>query len=187
MPKEGFPELKGSICNIPIDSNDTANVLPQGADNNRFLVVKLKRKLYYREHVYFAVVSPEIIYQSLMHLKQRNSLYHHIDIALDNIPKNVLLLTDNTNDQESESSTFLKEGDNPLDLHKFNSQETMLIPNVFETEEIHIAPGEGKQPKSILNDEFCEELVFPYLFPNAQNFFPNVQKRWSFQKNCTGI
>ena len=30
---------------------------------------------------------------------------------------------------------------------------------------INIAPSEGKQPKSILNDQFCEELIFPYLFP----------------------
>ena len=30
---------------------------------------------------------------------------------------------------------------------------------------INIAAGEGKQPKSILNDQFCEKLAFPYLFP----------------------
>ena len=29
----------------------------------------------------------------------------------------------------------------------------------------NIAPSEGKQPKSISNDQFCEELIFPYLFP----------------------
>ena len=33
-----------------------------------------------------------------MYLKQSNSLYHDIGLALNNIPRNLLLLTDNTND-----------------------------------------------------------------------------------------
>ena len=33
------------------------------------------------------------------------------------------------------------------------------------SEEISIAPGEGKQPTSMLSDDYCEELAFPYLFP----------------------
>ena len=140
------------------------------------MIVKLKRKLNYRGHVYFEAVRPEIIYQALLYLKQRNSLCHDIDIALDNIPRNLFLLTDNTNDQESDSSNLLEEGDNPLDLRWFNSQETMFIPNVLETEEIHIPPGEGKQPKSILNDEFCEELACPYLFPNEKIGYKILRK-----------
>ena len=90
--------MKGSICNISIDSNDIANVPPQGAESNGLLVVKLERKLNYCGDVYFEVVHPEIIYQALMYLKQSNSLYHDIDLALNNIPRNLLLLTDNTND-----------------------------------------------------------------------------------------
>ena len=84
---------------------------------------------------------------------------------MDNILRNLLSLTDNSTDQESDSSNLLKEDANPLDLHRFNSQETMFIPNVLKKEEIHIAPREGKQPKSILNDKFCQERAFPYLFP----------------------
>ena len=98
MPKGRFPKLKGSICNISTDSNNIANVLPQGADSNGLLVVKLKRKLNYCGHVYFEVVHSKIIYQALMYLKQSNSLYHDIGLALNNIPRNLLLLTDNTND-----------------------------------------------------------------------------------------
>ena len=40
---------------------------------------------------------------------------------------------------------------------------------------INIASGEGKQLKSILNDKFCEELAFPYLFP-AGKFGYRVKK-----------
>ena len=30
MPKGQTPKLKGSICNVPIDTNDVTNVLPRG-------------------------------------------------------------------------------------------------------------------------------------------------------------
>ena len=51
MPKGQSPKLKGSICNVPIDTANVANTLPQGADNNGIVMIKLKRKLVYRGHV----------------------------------------------------------------------------------------------------------------------------------------
>ena len=35
-------------------------------------------------------------------------------------------------------------------------------------EAIFITPGEGKQPVSLLGDEFCEELAYPHLFPSSK-------------------
>ena len=98
------------------------------------------------------------------YLKQSNSLYHDIDVTLDNIPRNLLLSIDDTYDHESDNSNLLEEDDKPLDLHRFNSQEIVFIPNVLGAAEIHIALGDGKQLKSKLNDAFCEQLIFPYLF-----------------------
>ena len=34
MPKGQTPKLKGSICNVPVNTDDVANILPQGADSN---------------------------------------------------------------------------------------------------------------------------------------------------------
>ena len=53
MPKGQTPKLKGSICNVPIDTNDVTNILPRGADSNGIIMIKLKRKLSFRGHVYF--------------------------------------------------------------------------------------------------------------------------------------
>ena len=99
-----------------------------------------------------------------MYLKQSNSLYHDIDVTLDNIPRNLLLLIDYTYDHESDNSNLLEEDDKPLDLHRFNSQEIMFIPNVLGAAERHIALGDGKQLKSKLNDAFCEQLIFHIYF-----------------------
>ena len=35
-------------------------------------------------------------------------------------------------------------------------------------EEISIAPGEGKEPTSILIDKYCENFAFPCLFPKGK-------------------
>ena len=45
MPKGKFPKMKGSICNVPIDTTETVNILSHGADSNGLIGVKLKRKL----------------------------------------------------------------------------------------------------------------------------------------------
>ena len=169
MPKGRFPKLKGSICNIPIETAEVTNVLPRGADSNGLIVVKLKRKLSYRGHVYFEAVRPESIHKALQYLKHNNPLYSDIDIALSNIPNDLLSLSSDVNVPESEtSSNSLEEDENPLDLYRFNSQETMFIPNIMTSDEISIAPGEGKQPKSVLNDKYCEELAFPHLYPKGK-------------------
>ena len=44
----------------------------------------------------------------------------------------------------------------------------MLISQVPLSEEISIAPDKGKKPISILQDRYCEELVFPHIFSNDQ-------------------
>ena len=45
MPKGNFPKLKGSICNVPIDTVDISDVLLRGVNSNDLVVIKLKRKL----------------------------------------------------------------------------------------------------------------------------------------------
>ena len=44
----------------------------------------------------------------------------------------------------------------------------MFVPNLKTAEEISIAPGEVKDPTSILNDKCCEEFAFLYLFPKEK-------------------
>ena len=53
MPKGNSPKIKGAICNVPVDAEDVCNVLPRPACSNGLLLLKLKRKLMYRGHVYF--------------------------------------------------------------------------------------------------------------------------------------
>ena len=47
--------------------------------------------------------------------------------------------------------------ENPLDNYQLNSEETILISQIPTSEEITIAPGEGKRPNSILQGRYCQE------------------------------
>ena len=59
MPKGNFPKLKGSICNVLIDTVDISNLLPRGADSNDLVFIISECKLTYSGHVYFEAVRPE--------------------------------------------------------------------------------------------------------------------------------
>ena len=56
--------------------------------------------------------------------------------------------------------------------HSSSAAETRLVstcPQInVNSEFIDIAPGKEKLPKSVLNDEHCEKLSFPHLFPTGK-------------------
>ena len=173
MSKGQFPKLKGSICNTPVNTADIINVLPHGADSNGLVVAKLKRKLSYHGHLYFEAVRPESVRMALKYLKENNPLYRDIRIDVNNIPNELTEMTHTIQNNKQSSSLNNKdpcdglEEENPLDSYRFNSQETMFVLTT-SSEEISLAPGEGKQPTSMLSDDYCEELAFPYLFPGGK-------------------
>ena len=76
----------GALCNVPIDVVDVCKILSRPADSNGAAIVKLKRKLQYRGHVYFESVRPNFIMRLMQYLKLNNSLYHDIEINLGNVP-----------------------------------------------------------------------------------------------------
>ena len=105
MPKGQFPKVKGALCNVPIDNIDVASILPRKSDSNGIVLVKLKRKLQYKGHVYFEGVRPDFILQVLQYLKLNNNLYADIEINTDNIPRELININNDV-DFEINSSKF---------------------------------------------------------------------------------
>ena len=129
------------------------------------MMVKLKRKLSFRGHVCFNAVSPESVYLALSYLKVRNCYYKNITIDIGTLPSDSTDLVDQDGRNVSGPSDSLE---NPQKQHQCNSQETLLIPIMSLFEEISIASGEGKKPNSLIFDEDCETLTFPYSFPSGK-------------------
>ena len=86
MPKLQPSKLKGASCNIPIYVVGVRNTLPRPANSGGIVTVKLKRKLQYRDHVYFRSVTPNFNLRLLQYLKLINLFYHDFAINLDNLP-----------------------------------------------------------------------------------------------------
>ena len=89
---------------------DICKTLPHTADNNGIAIVKIKRKLQYRGHVYFEFIRPNFIMRLLQYFKLNNSMYHDIEINLDNVP-NFLI-------NEKRQDSLLLNGLSNIDIHE---------------------------------------------------------------------
>ena len=158
-------------------------------------MLKLKRKLEFRGHVYFQAVRPQLLLNALILLKANNALYRDISINNANINRCASIfqpcrdisvtgeescsLTE-SNGRNIATDESCEEIDDPLNENRLPISETCLqtlIPDypVIDVEnekssslgnEIYsIAPGENKHPVSFMTDKQCEELAFPTLFP----------------------
>ena len=65
IPKGQQRKIKGAICNIPVECDQTCNILPRPPERSGIILLKLKRKLEFRGHVYFQVVCPRVVDDNL--------------------------------------------------------------------------------------------------------------------------
>ena len=72
-------------------------------------------------------------------------MYSDIVIDVGQIPSSLLSLTEPVGTSDHESI---------VDAHRLGAHETTMISDIPQSEELVIAPGEGKQ--SILNDQYSE-------------------------------
>jgi len=87
MPKGQQRNFKGAICNVPVSCEETCHVLPRPPDSSGIIMLKLKRKLQFRGHVYFQAVRPEVVLHALQWLQRNNELYENVAINLENIDR----------------------------------------------------------------------------------------------------
>ena len=85
MPKGQQRKIKGAISNVPVECDQTCNILPRPPDRSGIILLKLKRKLQFRGHVYFQAVRPQFVHCALNWLVANNPLYENIQIQCDNI------------------------------------------------------------------------------------------------------
>ena len=92
MPKGQQRKIKGAICNIPVECHQTCTTLPRPPERSGIIMLKLKRKMEFRGHVYFQAVRPQLILNALMWLKMNNPLYDNICIDIDKIDRHLKTL-----------------------------------------------------------------------------------------------
>ena len=102
MPKGQQRKIRGAICNVPVSCEEMCHVLPRPPDSSGIIMLKLKRKLQFRGHVYFQAVRPEVVLHALQWLQRNNELYEKVTINLENIDHELSNLCDH--EQETESN-----------------------------------------------------------------------------------
>ena len=198
MPKGQQRKIKGAICNVPVDCERTCRALPRPRARSGIIMLRLKRKMEFRGHVYFQAVRPEFVQNALNWLQANNPLYENITIDITTIGRSLTTLqheenSDSNKIEETECNTesssyvqiedLLEDTNDPLNEHRLPTNETCLhsripdYPAVQEGNEnslsvgneiYDIAPGENKHPVSFMTDKQCEELAFPCLFPKGR-------------------
>ena len=94
-------KIKGAVCNVPIECDQTYNQLPHPPNRSCLIKLKLKRKLQSRRHVYFQASRPELIQQVLNWLKVHNPLYKDILVDINNIDSNLTTLQNDADDNDT--------------------------------------------------------------------------------------
>ena len=100
VPKGQQRKSKGAICSIPVECDQTCNILPCPHERSGIILLKLKRKLEFRGHVYFQPVRPQVVLDALKWLKTNNPFYSNIGVDIDNIDTNLTTLQQNENVSE---------------------------------------------------------------------------------------
>ena len=101
MPKGQQRKIRGAICNVPVSCEEMCHDLPRPPDSSGIIMLKLKRKLQFRGHVYFQAVRLEVVLHALQWLQRNNELYQNVAINLENIDRELSSLCDH--EQETES------------------------------------------------------------------------------------
>ena len=186
MPKGNAPKVKGAICNVPTEAEIICDTLPRPAHSNGLLLLKLKRKLMYRGNVHFEPARPQLISDLLHYLKENNQFYSNVAIDVNQISNELLQFDYETDTSISNDSNVVEtdetsqnyrleeteEDENPLDVHRTASNETIMMSkfpiDIDDKHTVSVAPGEGRRPLSIFEDENCEEMTFPHLHPTGK-------------------
>ena len=160
--------IRGNIVNVPIDIELSVNILPREFDRTSTIQLAFKRRLKYQGSYIREWIRPHAVYRAAEYLVKQ-PLYQEegIGVSLDFLARhqqdNEEFVVDGK-DVEAEEEKKLNEMKDEWD--ETNGEQDVLNPEDEQTllkEAIPFAPGEGHTPKSLLADDYVEELSFPAI------------------------
>ncbi|KAK3930352.1 ATP-dependent DNA helicase, partial [Frankliniella fusca] len=179
--RRGQYGLRGSVISIPTEPSDvTKKVIPLLPEDDQVCVVNLKRKLTHKRAYASSDVNREMIrvWGSFL---AGTELYKKHNIVFD------------------ESRLVQQEAEEEHDIITEQVQHTVLIEDAMQpvsvhaepdplqadplADEINIAPGEGRQPLSVVWDREAEELSFPSVYLGEARKFDRRTTRYTAMKS----
>ncbi|XP_062600922.1 uncharacterized protein LOC134262538 [Saccostrea cucullata] len=181
LPQGGQRNVHGPVVCVPSNIQKTTS-LPRNQDDNLLLRVKLKRKLAYKGYFEYQFVNPNHIKVALDYLKKENKWYKDVVINStwegnsdnsDLLPNELNELVDDQEELKEEESHYIQEVVTDTCLQPVDVAQEVL--DHYFDDIYHIAPGEGKNPIRMLQEEGNEAKTFPHLFPSG-NFSWNEDR-----------
>ena len=173
MPKGQQRKIKGAICNVPVECDQTCSILPRPSERSGIIMLKLKRKLEFKGYVYFEAVRPELILEALMWLKSHNVLYKDIKIDVNNIDQSFTCLEEENNNEEEGNMN-----DGELVCLRDVNSNSRLVDNNMETD----AGSDNEE-----NDDPQSEYQSSVSETCLQSRIPNYPVGDGSDKHSTGI
>ncbi|XP_062599557.1 uncharacterized protein LOC134261102 [Saccostrea cucullata] len=174
LPQGRQKNVHGPVVCVPSDLNKAIS-LPRVADETMLLRVKLKRKLSFKGYQEYQFVNPHHVIKALNFLMENNIWYRDTelnknwevsaeeDCLIEADKSQQMSDTEDTDDQDPPAASIaLDTCLQPIDV----VQE--VLDHYFD-DVFNLAPGEGKNPVKMLQDEGNEAKTFPYLFPTGEN------------------
>ena len=129
------------------------------------ILLKLKKKLYFKGHVYFERVMPQKIRAALKYLLGVNPLYHNVLIKDCSVNEDLLSsgsnLPKSNIDFDLESEDELESAYNLFSTYRHAANKSLAI---YNENVLGLGLGQDKEIKHILFDEKCKEVAFPKIF-----------------------
>ena len=173
LPQGRQRNIHGPVVCVPADLNK-ATCLPRTGDESMVLRVKLKRKLSYKGYQEYQFVHPHHLSLALNFLITNNEWYKDVQVDTNANFSDCFIERNESeadNDEQEELHTELE------DINAQAISDTCLQPvDVVQEVLCHyfddvysLAPGEGKNPVKILQENGNEAKTFPCLFPSGRN------------------
>ena len=172
MPKGQQRKIKGAICNVPVECDKTCQTLPRAPESSGMILLKLKRKLQFRGHVYYQAVRPEVLLYALNWLVANNELYKTITIDIDKLDRNLTNLqntsaisecTINTTAQPVSDQNIIRDENTSEQINEPENEELVInetSKNTEQNEQEEEIDGPLNEHRAPTN-ETCIQAIIP--------------------------
>ena len=131
MPKGQKQNKHGSIVNLSANVSKTCTELTREGSCEEVILLKLRKKLYFKGQIYFEQVMPQKVRATLKYLHRVNPLYHNGFIKDCNLNEDLLSsgsnLPKNSIDFDLQSDNELESASNPLSAPGHAANKSLAI------------------------------------------------------------
>lgn len=152
------------MVNVPIDTEEVLKQLPRSLEDDKCIVVNIKRRMFAKATYLSNMVSRDVL-GPWVEVPRDSPLYKYYGINIDHghLERRYREAVAPDEDVKAEACPALADLDDPMNVSTALTLDQHCL--VYDEDTVlTIAPGKGKRPVSIFYDTQAEELSFPQIY-----------------------